>query len=119
MVQSEVFIKKEYRHISHTVKFRGKTGSATFHSQDRERIALVIDAVTAECAEAHPLVEFHGGWVLLVDIDILHILLIERLLNQHSPYALPEIVRMEEQHLYLAFLHAHKTDGAPGILHPP
>ena len=93
-------------------------GLATFHPQDRERIALVIDAVTTECAESHPFVEFHSGWVLLVDIDILHILLIERLLNQHSPYALPEIVRMEKQHLYLAFLHAHKTDGASGILHP-
>ena len=31
-----------------------------FHSQDGERIALVIGAVTAEHAESHTLVEFHG-----------------------------------------------------------
>ena len=31
-----------------------------FHSQDGKRIALIIGAVTAECSESHPLVEFHS-----------------------------------------------------------
>ena len=31
-----------------------------FHSQDGKRIALIIGAVTAECSESHPLVEFHN-----------------------------------------------------------
>ncbi len=34
--------------------------SQTFHSEDRKRIAMVIGAVPAECAEAHPFVELHG-----------------------------------------------------------
>ena len=44
-------------------EFRGRVRKDLcfdFHSQDGKRIALIIGAVTAECSESHPLVEFHS-----------------------------------------------------------
>ena len=79
--------------------------SYPFHPQDGERVALVVGAVAAERAEAGPFVEFHGRGVLFVDIYILHVQFGKCLLNQHFSYAFPEMVRMEEQHFYLAGLY--------------
>lgn len=81
-----------------------------FHSQNRERIALVIGTVTAEYAESHPFIEFHGRGILFVDIDISHILFGKCFLNQYPSYASPETARMEEEHFYFARLHAHESD---------
>ena len=53
--------------------FLNRADSQTFHPQNREGVALIIGAVPAECAESHPFVEFRSRWVLLIDIDILHI----------------------------------------------
>ena len=79
--------------------------SYPFHPQDGERVALVVGAVAAECEEASPFVESYGRGVLFVDIYVLHVQFGKRLLNQHFSYAFPEMVRMEEQHFYLAGLY--------------
>ena len=80
---------------------------------------MVIGAVTAECAESHPLIEFHSRRVLFIDIDILYIQLRKRFLNQCPPYAFAEMVRMEKQHFYLAGLDTHEADDCIVIVNHP
>lgn len=94
-------------------------GATSLHPQDRERIALVVGAVAAECTEAHPFVEFHGRGVLFVDVDILYAQFGERFSDQCAAYAFAEIVRTEEQHFYLAGPDAHESDaGVTVTCHP-
>lgn len=84
---------------------------AAFHAEDGEGVALVVEGVAAEGAEAHAAVEGGGTGVLLVHVDVGDAVGVESQRDHAAAEALAEQCGGEEEHLDFAPLDAHEADG--------